>query len=320
MQIVVLAGGYGGARMAHGFALLDDVDLTVIGNTADDLELHALYVSPDLDTVMYTLAGLANPETGWGVREETWSASEMLERYGAETWFRLGDRDLATHVRRSALLRDGLSLTEVTRRLCAALGVATRLLPMSDEPVRTKLRTAEGWLEFQDYFVRRGHRDEVLELRFEGADSARPTAEVLAAIERAELIVLAPSNPFVSIGPMLALGGLRDALLAAAAPVVAVSPIVGGSAVRGPAADMLRSLGTGHGSAGVARFYGEHHPGLIDVLVIDEADRRDEAAISTSGSVAHVTRTLMRDETDRRRLANEILALAREPVPETARR
>src|SRR5687768_4659396 len=183
LKVAVLAGGFGGARMAHGFALQGDaVNLTVIGNTADDLEIHGLHVSPDLDTVMYTLAGLANEATGWGIRDETWAAAAMLDRYGEPTWFRLGDRDLATHVTRTSRLRSGTRLTDVTRSLRSALGVTAELLPMSDDPVRTKVLTTFGWLDFQDYFVRRGHRDEVLDIRFDGLAEARPTAEVMAAI------------------------------------------------------------------------------------------------------------------------------------------
>src|SRR5688572_4916274 len=193
MRVVVLAGGFGGARMAHGFALeaerrtfepaADPIELTVVGNTADDLELHGLHVSPDLDTVMYTLAGLANTDTGWGVRDETWSASEMLERYGQPTWFKLGDRDLATHIVRTARLRDGARLTEVTADLAGRLGIPATLLPMTDDRVRTKIRTASGWVDFQDYFVRRQHADNVLEVAFEGGADARPSHEVLQALE-----------------------------------------------------------------------------------------------------------------------------------------
>ena len=202
IKVTLLAGGFGGARMAQGFAQAgDEARLTVIGNTGDDLELHGLYISPDLDTVMYTLAGLSNNETGWGVRDESWSAAQMLERYGEPTWFKLGDRDLATHVARTARLRKGDSLTTVTREPASALGVQATLLPMSDDVVRTKVRTADGWLEFQDYFVRRGHRDDVEEVRFDGMDLAKPTPDVLNAVKSADLVVIAPSNPFVSVAP-----------------------------------------------------------------------------------------------------------------------
>jgi LPPG:FO 2-phospho-L-lactate transferase len=312
MRVCVLCGGYGGAKMAHGFALLgDSVELSVIVNTADDLELHGLYVSPDLDTVMYTLAGLANPQTGWGVRDESWSASEMLERYGGETWFRLGDRDLATHIRRTELLRAGLRLTEVTAGLSAGLGISARLLPMTDEPVRTRVRTPAGWLAFQDYFVRRGHRDEVLDVDFSGIEHARPTTEVEQAIDTAELVVIAPSNPFVSVGPILSLAGVADRLRAAAAPVIAVSPIVAGAALRGPARDMLASLGAEPTAAGVARHYAERHPRLIDAFMIDSADEPEAAQVAATGITPAVRDIVMTDEDDRRRLAGELVSARR---------
>src|SRR4051794_32930626 len=212
-DVVVIAGGFGGARMADGFALLgEDARLSVIVNTGDDLELHGLHVSPDLDTVMYTLSGLANDETGWGVRDETWSASWMLGRYGEPTWFRLGDRDLATHIARTKGLAEGARLTEVTARLARALEIDAALLPMTDDRVRTQLRTADGWLDFQDYFVRRGHTDEVLELRYDGAAAAMVTSEVVDAIGAADVIVIAPSNPFLSVAPILSVPGILAAV------------------------------------------------------------------------------------------------------------
>ena len=312
-RVVVLAGGFGGARMAHGFELLGErVELSVVVNTADDLELHGLLVSPDLDTVMYTLAGLANDAFGWGVRDETWSAAEMLERYGAQTWFKLGDRDLATHMMRTAAVRAGGRLTDIEARLAGALGVRAKLLPMSDSPIRTSVRTAEGWLDFQEYFVHRHHADEALELRFSGAGDARPTSEVAQAIGTADLIVMAPSNPFVSIGPILAVPGMLNLVLNAAAPVVCVSPIVGGAAVRGPAADMMRSLGKQPGTAaGVAAYYHATYRGLVDVLVIDNGDAADSDAIARTGMRPLVTNTLIAAPGARRTLAEELLALAR---------
>jgi LPPG:FO 2-phospho-L-lactate transferase len=312
-RIVVLAGGFGGARMAHGFALLgaESVDLTVVGNTGDDLELHGLHISPDLDTVMYTLAGLANSTTGWGVADETWSATAMLERFGQPTWFSLGDRDLATHITRTAWLAAGESLTSVTRRLKAGLGVTAELLPMSDDLVRTKVRTPDGWLDFQDYFVRRRHADAVLDVRFDGVEAATPTADVLSAIRSADAIVIAPSNPFVSVAPILALPGVNEAVAASEARVVAVSPIVGGRALRGPAADMMRTLG-GHEptSAGIARHYAQRHPGLLDVLAIDLADAPDASAVTECGIEPLVTSTVIGEPAERARLAQELLDLA----------
>jgi LPPG:FO 2-phospho-L-lactate transferase len=316
IRVSVLAGGYGGAKLSHGLALASaarearhepPIDLTVIVNTGDDLTLHGLEVSPDLDTMLYTLAGLANDETGWGVRDETWSGSAMLERLGAATWFRLGDRDVATNLLRTQRLREGQRLTEVTAGLASALGVRARLLPMTDDPVRTELRTADGWLEFQEYFVHRHHADRVSALRYLGTEAAAPTPEVIEAIEGAALIVVAPSNPFLSIGPILALAGVEDALQAAAAPVVGVSPIVAGAALRGPADELFRSLGGEPSAAGVAAHYQERYPGLLDALVIDTQDADLAGRISASGVEAVVAPTVMRDHADRQRLAEAIL-------------
>ena len=308
--VTLLAGGFGGAKMAHGFALLGAehaVEVSIVVNTGDDMELHGLSISPDLDTVMYTLAGLANTDTGWGVRDETWSAAEMLATYGAPTWFRLGDRDLATHLVRSELLRTGARLTDVTARLCEALGVEARLLPMTDEPVRTHVRTAGGWLEFQEWFVGRRHADPALEVRFDGIEQAHPTPEVLRAIGGADLLVVAPSNPFVSVGTILAVPGIQDALLAARAPVVAVSPIVGGAALRGPADRMFESLGGEASALGVARHYVERYPGLLDAMVIDRLDADSAPDIETLGLRVLIAQTVMSTDADRAALAEAIL-------------
>ena len=317
IPVVVLAGGYGGAKLSHGLALASaaraargqaPLDLSIVVNTGDDLELHGLSVSPDLDTVMYTLAGLANDETGWGVRDETWSTSEMLGRYGAETWFALGDRDMATHVRRTQLLRDGRRLTEVTEELARRLGVAPRLLPMTDDPVRTELRTPDGWLDFQDYFVRRGQRDTVLEIRPAGHRDGAPHRGGAGRHRAAQLIVIAPSNPFVSVGTILAVPGMLDALLAAPAPVLAVSPVVGGEALRGPADRMLESLGGEASARGVVAHYRERYPGLVDTFVLDVADAQEAETLRAEGIGVTVLDTVMRTHDDRRRLAEEILA------------
>ncbi len=283
------------------------MDLSVIVNTGDDLELHGLTVSPDLDTVMYTLAGLANDETGWGLRDETWSTGAMLERYGAETWFGLGDRDMATHIRRTQLRRGGATLTEATAELSARLDVPATLLPMTDDEVRTEIRTPDGWLEFQEYFVKRGQEDEVLEIRRLGVEEARPTPQVLAAVSSAELIVIAPSNPFVSVGTILALPGMLQALRGAAAPVVAVSPVVGGAALRGPADKMLRSLGGTASASGVVVHYRERYPDLVDVFVLDETDAAEVPALEASGARIELLPTVMRSYDDRQALAQAIL-------------
>lgn len=312
--VVVLAGGFGGSRMTHGLALAlaDPGTLTAIVNTGDDLELHGLSVCPDLDTVMYTLSGWANEANGWGVREETWSAAEMLGRYGAPTWFSLGDRDLATHILRTAALRAGERLTTVTGRLAGALGIAARLVPMSDDPVRTELRTDGTWLAFQDYFVRRHHAVEVDAVRHVGVEAARPAPEVLSAIAGARAIVLAPSNPFVSIGTILAVPGIADAIRRRGVPTIAVSPIVGGAAVRGPADRMFRSLaGSEPSAATVVAHYRRTWPGLVGTFVIDAQDAASAPAIAADGPERIVvTETLLHGAEERRRLGAEILALA----------
>jgi LPPG:FO 2-phospho-L-lactate transferase len=310
MRVTVLAGGVGGAKLAHGFAMLPGIDLTVIVNTGDDLELHGLAISPDVDTVLYTLAGLANPETGWGLRDETWSAHAMLARYGAPTWFRLGDRDLATHLVRTRRLRAGSTPTDVTGELAQALGVRARVLPMSDRPVRTRVRVAEGWLDFQEWFVAHRHADDALEVRFEGIEDARPTERVTAAIGAADLVALAPSNPFVSIGPILALPGMLTALEQVRVPVLAVSPIVAGAALKGPADRMLATLGGESSALGVARHYAERYPGLLDGLAVDRADAALAPAIEALGIRVLATDIIMVDEAVRARLARELLDFA----------
>lgn len=314
MRVTVLAGGVGGAKLSHGVSMLPDVDLSVIVNTGDDLELHGLAISPDVDTVLYTLAGLANAETGWGLRDETWSAHEMLGRYGAPTWFRLGDRDIATHLVRTSRLAAGATPTEVTRELAAALGLGARVLPMADRPVRTRIRTATGWLELQAWFVGRRHADDALEIRFDGVDEARPTAAVLDAVRSADVIALAPSNPFISIGTILALPGMVPALLGAGAPVVGVSPIVAGAAIKGPADRMFETLGGEASALGVARHYATRYPGLLDGLVVDVADAAHVPAIERLGMAAMATTTVMHHDIDRRRLAEDTLAFARDLV------
>ena len=307
MRVTALAGGVGGAKLAHGLqAVLDPGELTVVVNTGDDLDLFGLHVAPDLDTVLYTLAGLANPDTGWGIAGDTWTALDMLGRYGEPTWFRIGDADLATHVRRTALTRAGATLTAATADMAAALGVPSRLLPMTDDPVRTRLETDAGTLDFQTYFVARGQRDEVRGVVLEGIESARPTSAVEAALREAELIVFAPSNPIVSVGPILALPGMRDAIADARMPRVAVSPIVAGRALRGPADRMLASLGHESTALGVARLY----VGVIDRFVLDVADEALAPAVEALGMRALVTNTVMTREEDRAALAAQLIAAA----------
>jgi LPPG:FO 2-phospho-L-lactate transferase len=310
LRVTVLAGGVGGAKLAHGLSMLLWVDLSVVVNTGDDLELHGLAISPDVDTVLYTLAGLASPETGWGMRDETWSAHEMLGRYGAPAWFRLGDRDLATHLVRTSRLAAGAMPTDVTRELAAALGVRARVLPMADQAVRTRVRTPLGWLDFQDWFVAHRHANDALEVRFEGVEDARPTDQVRQAIASADVLAIAPSNPFVSVGTILALPGMVPALRACDAPLVAVSPIVAGAALKGPADRMFVTLGGESSALGVARHYVERYPGLLDGLLIDTADEAQVPAIEALGVAVLVASAVMRDEPDRARLAEELLAFA----------
>jgi len=310
MGVVALAGGVGGAKLAAGLQATIGHDLTVIVNTADDLERHGLIVCPDHDTVMYTLAGLEDRIQGWGLRDETFAAATMLERYGEETWFRLGDRDLATHVARTARLRAGGRLSAVNLELQRSLGVRATILPMSDDPIRTMVRTDEGWLEFQEYFVHRHQAPEVREIRFDGIDRAEATARVRGELGFAGTIVIGPSNPIVSIGPILAVPGVRDLLLAArraGTPVVAVSPIVGGKALKGPADRMLASLGHEPSALGVARLYA----GLIDGFVLDAVDAALAAAVEALGMASLVTDTIMTDDASRERLAREVLAFGR---------
>ncbi len=309
MQVVALAGGVGGAKLAHGLASHFGPDLTVVVNTADDTELHGLLVMPDHDTVMYTLAGIADREQGWGIAGETYATLEALGRIGEDTWFRLGDRDLATHIARTAHLRAGRRLTDICLALQGALGLATPILPMSDEPVRTHVHTAAGWLAFQDWFVRLHQEPEVDEVRFDGIDAAEPTPEVVSALMMADIIIVAPSNPLVSIGPILAIDRLRSEIDDArrrGIPVVAVSPIVAGRALRGPADRMLASAGHEATALGVARVYS----GLISGFVLDTADATLEDAIRATGVETLVTDTIMVDDPTRARLAADVIAFA----------
>jgi LPPG:FO 2-phospho-L-lactate transferase len=304
MKVCALAGGVGGAKLAAGLQdVLPAGDLSVVVNTADDFDLWRLHICPDLDTVMYTLAGISNPETGWGLAGESFDALSMLERYGEETWFKLGDRDIATHILRTYRLRSGETLTGVTAGLARALGVVSTILPMSDDPVSTVLETPDGRLEFQEYFVRRSQRDEVLGVELRGIEDARPTEEVLAAISGADAIIFCPSNPVVSVGPILAVPRITEALASTSAPKVAVSPIVGGRALKGPADRMLASLGHEVSATGVAGMY----TGLVDGMVVDRIDEDERAGIEALGMRALVTESVMRDAEDRARLALETL-------------
>lgn len=304
-RVVALAGGVGGAKLVFGLAQVLPPDrLTVVGNVADDFALYGLHISPDLDTVMYTLAGVANPETGWGLAGDSVQMLEMLARYGEDTWFRLGDRDVATHLLRTHWLAAGLSLTEVTARLAGALGVRQRLLPVTDDPLATMVDTEErGALAFQDYFVRWRWQPTVRDVQFRGAEEARITGAVGEALAAAEVIVICPSNPVLSVAPILAAGGMREALRGRRGVCVAVSPFIGGQAVKGPAAKLMPELGLDISPAGVARYY----QGLVDGLVVDSADADQAADMAVP---ALVTATLMKTDADKARLAREVLGWA----------
>lgn len=303
-MIVALAGGVGAARFLDGLAQVHQPEeICVIGNTGDDAEMHGLHISPDLDTVVYTLAGMANPVQGWGIAGDTFHCLEALGKLNAENWFQLGDRDLALHIHRTARLRAGETLSVVTAATARALGVKCVLRPMSDDPVRTIIQTPDGPLDFQTYFVRRRAQDTVLGVDFRGAESARPAPGVLADFRAASSIVFCPSNPIISIGPILAVPGIRQALRRRKCPAIAISPIIGGKALKGPAADMMRGMGMEVSALGVAQLY----RGLIDVFVLDRADKALAPAVQKLGMRAIVTNTIMTGKAQKKALARTVL-------------
>ena len=302
MKVVLLSGGGGGARFARGLAgVLAPAELTVVGNVGDDAEILGLHVSPDLDGLLYALAGLLDEERGWGRSGETWNALEAAASWGGEDWFRLGDRDLGLHLVRTRELRDGRTLSEVTRRLARHVGLETHVLPVTDDRVRTHVVTPAGRFAFQEWYVGRAHRDEVDAVEYEGADEARPAPGVLEALAAADAIVLAPSNPYLSIGPILAVPSVRRALEGRAGRCIAVSPLVGGASVTGPLDRMLSRMAGGTSPGHVAALYAP----LLDALVIDEAD-----APATAPVRVVVTRTLMSDHESERSLAEATLEAA----------
>jgi LPPG:FO 2-phospho-L-lactate transferase len=339
MNIVTLAGGVGGAKLAEGLILtptlslprspktqtgegelpspvtsfrdggrVGDGGLTIIVNTGDDFEWHGLHISPDLDTVTYTLAGLANPQTGWGVAGDTFEALHALKRLGAEAWFNIGDRDLATHVYRTSLLRQGKTLTEATQLITHALGIQATILPMTDDHFRTMVETDQGVLEFQEYFVHRQWQPVIKHISFDGAATAQATAQVIAALQQAEAIIIAPSNPFVSVAPILTVISKHSSTplhsaQSALVPIVAISPIVGGQALKGPAAKMFRELGSEPSAYAVAQQY----QGLVTHFVLDRLDADQESAIQSLGMKTLVTNTIMQSVADCVRLATEAI-------------
>jgi LPPG:FO 2-phospho-L-lactate transferase len=304
VTIVVLSGGVGGARFVRGLVeVADPRAVTVAGNVGDDVEVLGMHVSPDLDSILYALAGLNDEVRGWGRAGETWNALETVSSLAGEDWFRLGDRDLGLHLVRTQALRAGAPLSEVTARITAALGVEARLLPATDDRLRTWIGTAAGEFPFQEWFVARGHRDDAEQVRFEGAESASPAPGLIDAIDAADLLLIAPSNPYVSIDPILAVGEVRAALARRRVPCVAVSPLIGGRAVKGPADRMLRGLAGGTSPRHVAGCYA----GLIDAIVVDEADADDLEGLGDVRPI--VARTLMADGDARRRLAETTLGV-----------
>jgi LPPG:FO 2-phospho-L-lactate transferase len=304
-MLAALAGGVGAARLLSGLVrVVDPASITAIVNTADDVVLHGLHVSPDLDTVTYTLAGEINPDTGWGLRDETWQAMDTVRRYGGISWFNLGDRDLGTHLYRTQRLREGATLTQATGEIVAAWGLRLRVLPVTDDRLETRVTVeGEGEIGFQEYFVQRRHDVAVTEVRFDGADTAEPGPAVLDAITTAERVVVCPSNPIVSIGPLLAVAGVRDAVESRRDDTIAVSPIVAGAALKGPADRLLRELGHESSVVGVARLYAP----LAATLVVDETDAQLASAVEREGMRCVVAPTIMRGPAEADALARTVL-------------
>jgi LPPG:FO 2-phospho-L-lactate transferase len=306
MSVLALSGGIGGAKLALGlYRILPPGQLTVVANSGDDFDHLGLSISPDIDTLLYTLAGIDNPQQGWGRRDETWTFMAALETLGGDTWFKLGDGDLAIHVERTRRLAAGESLSQITGDFRRRLGISAQLLPMTDERVCTRLRTAEGWLDFQEYFVRLRAAPVVREIAYAGASAARANSDFLGALAKDDLeaVVICPSNPFLSIDPILSLPGVRRALRACRAPVVAVSPIIGGKAVKGPTAKIMAELGLPIGAAAVAR----HYEDILDIFVADEADAEE---VQQLGIPVSLSKTLMLTIEDREALAKAVLAAA----------
>ncbi len=305
-NVIALSGGVGGAKLALGLSRILPPDaLTIIANTGDDFEHLGLSISPDLDTLLYTLAGLDNSTTGWGRRDESWNFMTALETLGRETWFRLGDKDLETHIERTRRLRGGESLSAISADFCRRYRLEVRLLPMSDDRVRTRVKTDMGWLDFQDYFVRQQCQPVITSVAFTGAETARPHPDFIAALADPDLraVVICPSNPIISIEPILALPGLREALRSARAPIIAVAPLIGGNAVKGPTAKMMRELGSEVSAASVARRYGD----LLDAYIVDHVDAESCAGL---GPVIVPAKALMETLEDRETLARLVLATA----------
>jgi len=302
--ITALAGGVGAARFLQGLIkIVPEKELTVIVNTGDDIQLHGLHISPDLDIIMYTLAGIVDEEKGWGIRGDTFNCLELLQKYGYETWFKLGDRDLATHIHRTSLLKGGLSLSEATSKLCQSLGLEVKLLPMTNDKFETHIRTDKDTVHFQEYLVKRSAQDKVIDVVFEGAEKAQPAPGVIDSILNADTIIVCPSNPIVSIGTILSVKGVRDGLGKTRAKVAAISPIVGGAPIKGPADKLMQGLGLEVSAYSVAYLYRD----FLDVFIFDNIDRREKKRIEELGLQAIVTNTIMKSPRDKVQLARAAL-------------
>ena len=301
---MALAGGVGAARFLTGLIkLVDEEELTVVVNTGDDIELYGLHISPDIDIVTYTLAEIVDEEKGWGIKGDTFHCLRMLGKYGYETWFRLGDRDLATHIHRTYLLRSGLKLSEVTAEICRALGLKVRILPMTDDRFETRIITREGSMHFQEYLVKRGARDEVLGVEFVGVEDAKPAPGVIQSILNAEGVIVCPSNPIVSIGTILSVKGIREALRQTRARKVAITPIISGAPIKGPADKLMKGLGLEVSAYSVANLYKD----FLDIFILDTADLMEKASIEKLGLRVRVTNTIMKSLEDKIRLASVVL-------------
>lgn len=302
--VVALAGGVGAARLLRGLVqVISPEDLIIVGNTGDDVELYGLYVSPDLDIIMYTLAGIVDEAKGWGVSGDTFNCLEMLGKFGFETWFKLGDKDLAIHIARTKLLRNGMTLSQATTELCRMLGVKAKLIPMSNDPVRTKVVSGQLRLEFQEYFVKRGTKDEVTDVIFEGAEKAKAAPVVIKAIKEAERVIICPSNPVLSISPILSISAIKKELRNTRAHIIGVSPIIGGKAIKGPADRVMADMGLEASAYGVAKFYED----FLDHFIIDEMDESQKKRIEELGVKVTVTDTIMRNLEDSIRLAKVVI-------------
>jgi LPPG:FO 2-phospho-L-lactate transferase len=305
LKVTCLAGGVGAARFLQGLVrVVSREDVTVVVNTGDDIELYGLHVSPDLDIVSYTLAGIVDEEKGWGVKDDTFSCLGMLKNLGCESWFNLGDKDLATHIYRTHLLEEGFSLSEVTAKICRSLGLEETILPMTNDRFETRILTDKGEMHFQEYMVKRGMRDRVLGVRFEGVEQAKPAPEALNAILEASGIIVCPSNPIVSIGTILSVRGIREALKKTRAKIVAISPIIAGTVVKGPAEKLMKGLGMEVSAFSVADLYKD----FLDVFILDTADKKQKPRVEALGIKAIVVDTLMKTMEDKIRLAKVALS------------